>query len=92
MGRNLGDTIWVEFDVTDKRGAPLDEFMCEVVLYDPHWGVKDTNINPRRIGMGRYEAKLQIPKNGIPGVWKVKIFVTKDGTEENEPLTFYVNP
>ena len=92
--KNLGDTVYVDFNVTDTSGRQLDEFLCRVVLLDPTKSEKDVDDSPTRMGRGKYRSRLKIPDSGIaPGIWRVKIHVTTDaGEEETELLTFYVNP
>ena len=92
MTKNMGDTVTVDFNVTDTSGAQLDEFICTVYLLDPHKRERNSDSNPSRLGRGKYRSRLQIPKSGLSGVWRVKIRVTWDGEQETELLTFYVNP
>ena len=93
MGKNLGDTVYVDFDVTDTSGKRLDEFICQVILLDPMKVQRAVDESPTRLGRGKYRSRLKIPNQGIaPGIWRVKIRVITDVEEETELLTFYVDP
>lgn len=86
----LGDDYILQATITDINGNPVTPTSQVADLYDPNQVLKDTDNAPTPKGSGIYWAYLDIPVDGIVGIWEVVWTINVSGIIDSEKHYFKV--
>lgn len=92
MVDRLGDRVWVIALIYDKDNNLFDPDSHTIKLIDPNGVTKVSSSNPTKNTTGNFTIALDVPSDGISGVWEVTwtIIVTGQGQKtERFPIQIY---